>query len=190
MTMERLRVVVVPTDGRPREEVLELGPDGSALGRLREIVGGDVGLLSVGAPCEGVDLFVNDEGMFDCPPNRAIYATRTMEEDGLISQVDGSVPVHENEPYAVLHGNIVAAGYDPVSGDTVSLTDAQASETLRYFERVSPAGSGAYEEQLVRSHALARVVDELGLDVSDIYVAMPGEAGPEPNIVSSTEFER
>lgn len=190
MAQEKLRVVVIPVDGGPYEETLDAGPGWDAFDHVREMVGGDVEILSVDVPCEGVDLMVNDEGMFACPPNRAIYATRAMEEEGLPSQVDLSSPVRENEPYTVLHGNIVATGFDPTSGDTVSLSEEQVSETLRYFERVSPAGSGAYEEQLICSRALARVIDDLGLDAGDVFVAMPCEAGPVRDDAPTNDEER
>lgn len=79
---------------------------------------------------------------------------------------------------------------EPRDRDTVSLSEEQVSETLRYFERVSPAGSDAYEEQLICSRALARVIDDLGLDAGDVFVAMPGEAGPVRDDAPTNDEER
>ena len=61
MAQDKLRVVVIPVDGGPYEETLDAGPGWDAFDRVREMVGGDVEILSVDVPCEGVDLMVNDE---------------------------------------------------------------------------------------------------------------------------------
>lgn len=46
---------------------------------------------------EGTSLYVNEEGLFTCPPNRAVYATKGMEEAGYLSMMDYSSPVKEGE---------------------------------------------------------------------------------------------
>lgn len=155
-TGDVLRVVLVPVDGRPLDVIIEPRGDEEAFDCVQDLVGGAVEFLSVGCPCEGVDLIVNAEGLlFGLPPNRAIYANASMEAEGLLSQVDFSHVVRENDLYTVLHGPIVVAGFDLPSGDTVSLTDAQADSAKRYFERVSPPGSGAWEERLIRAAVMA-----------------------------------
>ena len=45
----------------------------------------------------GISLYVNEEGLFTCPPNRAVYATKGMEEAGYLSMMDYSSPVKEGE---------------------------------------------------------------------------------------------
>lgn len=56
-------------------------------------------------------LWVNDSGMFESEPNRAVFATREMEEMGYLSPFDLS-PVREGQLYTVLFGPIVAVSYE------------------------------------------------------------------------------
>lgn len=50
----------------------------------------------------GVDLWVNDEGLFNgSKPNRAIYATKHMEEVGYLDQLTFGHPVKEGELYSL-----------------------------------------------------------------------------------------
>ncbi|MFQ9709081.1 MAG: hypothetical protein ACLRYR_10670 [Bifidobacterium dentium] len=53
--------------------------------------------------------------------------------------------VGRGEPYAILHGPIVALGFDPDTCESVSLTDGQARAVIEYFTETSPAGSGLVE---------------------------------------------
>lgn len=116
----------------PEEIDLALDERGSALGSLQKAVGGCIepfNILFNG----GIDLYINDEGLFTCPPNRAIYATEAMEETGYLSQLDYATPVKEGELYTILHGDIVAVGYDPNTGSSRDLTDDEMREVTEYF---------------------------------------------------------
>lgn len=56
----------------------------------------------------------------------------------------------EGELYTILHGQIVALGFDPNSGASVSLTEEQAETVTEYFTETSPAGSGLLENLRLR----------------------------------------
>lgn len=61
------------------------------------------------------------------PPNRAVYATRGMEREGYLSQMDYATPVREGDLYGLLFGDIVALGYDAMEGTSRSLTDEEVA---------------------------------------------------------------
>lgn len=79
---------------------------------------------------EDVSLYVNEEGLFTCPPNRAIFATEEMAKAGYLSQLDYSKVVEMGDFYTVLNGDIVAVGFDPETGESRSLTDGEMPTTL------------------------------------------------------------
>lgn len=61
----------------------------------------------------GVDLWVNEEGLINgSKPNRAIYATKHMEEVGYLDQLTFGHPVKEGELYSLICGDFVAFGVD------------------------------------------------------------------------------
>lgn len=70
---------------------MTLLPDknGSTLKPLQALVGGNIETFDI-AFGEGVSLYVNGEGLFTCPPNRAIFATEEMAKAGYLSQLDYS----------------------------------------------------------------------------------------------------
>lgn len=92
---------------------------------------------------EGVSLYVNEEGLFTCPPNRAIFATEEMAKAGYLSQLDYSKVVEMGDFYTVLNGDIVAVGFDPETGKSRSLTDGETARVEGYFTVISRPGSGA-----------------------------------------------
>lgn len=92
---------------------------------------------------EGVSLYVNEEGLFTCPPNRAIFATEEMAKAGYLSQLDYSKVVEMGDFYTVLNGDIVAVGFDPETGESRSLTDGETARVEGYFTVISRPGSGA-----------------------------------------------
>ena len=71
---------------------------------------------------------MNEEGLGNCPPNRAVYATRNMVEEGYLSQMDYTSVVKEGELYTILWGDIVAVGFDPETGMDRDLTDAEIAQ--------------------------------------------------------------
>lgn len=88
-------------------------------------------------------LYVNEEGLFTCPPNRAIFATEEMAKAGYLSQLDYSKVVEMGDFYTVLNGDIVAVGFDPETGESRSLTDGEIARVEGYFTVISRPGSGA-----------------------------------------------
>lgn len=90
-----------------------------------------------------VSLYVNEEGLFTCPPNRAIFATEEMAKAGYLSQLDYSKVVEMGDFYTVLNGDIVAVGFDPETGESRSLTDGETARVEGYFTVISRPGSGA-----------------------------------------------
>ncbi|MGR4801840.1 DUF3846 domain-containing protein [Bifidobacterium adolescentis] len=140
--------ILIPDGGDPRRVTLETDEHGLMGDALSRLVGGCFDTLPIVIP--GVDLWVNDDGASQYGPNRAIYATRAMEEHGYLSQIDYRHVPAEGELYTILHGPIVALGFDPDSGESVSLTDEQAGKVAEYFTGTSPAGSGLLENLKLR----------------------------------------
>lgn len=145
-----MKGMLIPVDGRPMEVAIHPDGHGSHLHALQELVGGDIEPLNV-VFGEEVSLYVNDEGLYSCPPNRAVYATRGMEEAGYVSQMDYSTVVREGDPYCILFGDIVAVGFDPETGEDRDLTEAEATTVTDYFTHVSPPDSGMREVRAIQS---------------------------------------
>lgn len=108
---DTLKVGLVPEFERPRLIEIESDGNGSFLHALQELVGGSIEHFE---PVWGVQpsLIVNEEGLYRCSPNRAIYATKQMAEDGYLSCIDYDHVVEEGELYTLLFGPIVAMSYD------------------------------------------------------------------------------
>ncbi|RGV14454.1 DUF3846 domain-containing protein [Bifidobacterium adolescentis] len=136
MAQNFINGILIPEDGEPRRVALETDGRGLMGDALSRLVGGCFDTLPIVIP--GVDLWVNDDGTSEFGPNRAIYATRAMEERGYLSQIDYRHVPAEGELYTILHGPIVALGFDPDSGASVSLTEEQAETVTEYFTETSP----------------------------------------------------
>lgn len=136
-----MKGMLIPTDGRPYAIDIQTDAEGSALASLQRLVGGRIEPFDVLFGRE-VSLYVNDEGLFACPPNRAIYATKEMEQAGYLSQLDYAHAVREGELYTILHGDIVAVGFDPETGEDRDISDAELAQVEAYFTAVSGPGSG------------------------------------------------
>lgn len=100
-----MKGMLIPTNGNPVEIDIEVDETGSTLHDLQRLVGGNIEPFDV-IFGEGISLYVNEEGLFTCPPNRAVYATKGMEEAGYLSMMDYSSPVKEGELYSILCGGI------------------------------------------------------------------------------------
>lgn len=139
-----MRGLLIQTDREPVVIDIQRDEGGSTLHSLQNLVGGNIEAFS---PLfgEGIDLYVNEDGLTACPPNRAIYATKEMEEEGYLSQMDYAHVAKEGELYTILHGDIVAIGFDPETGDSRGLTSDEMDEVNRYFTDVSKPGSGLTE---------------------------------------------
>ena len=93
---------------------------------------------------EGVDLYVNVDGLSVQYPNRAIRANKAMEEMGYYRQL--TLPgyigetVKTGEIYTVLYGPILAIGFNSETGENVSLSDEQVLAVRHAFRNNGPMG--------------------------------------------------
>lgn len=75
--------LLIPVGSKPFEVWIDKN---NSLAELQDLVNGNVDVLSVLG--NGVDLWVNEEGLINgSKPNRAIYATKHMEEVGYLDQL-------------------------------------------------------------------------------------------------------
>lgn len=130
-----IRGLLIATDELPREVEVAVDGEGSTLRALQGLVGGLIQPFDV-IFGDGISLYVNEEGIGTCPPNRAVYATRGMEREG--------------DLYGLLFGDIVALGYDAMEGTSRSLTDEEVARVSEYFTSESGPGSGLAEVVAVR----------------------------------------
>ena len=154
-----MKGVLIPTDGAPRPIDIQKDSDGSALHSLQQLVGGNIEAFPV-IFGDDICVYVNEEGLYNCPPNRAVYATQGMEEAGYISQLDYDHAVKEGELYTVLFGDLVAVGYDPETGEDRDLTDSEVATVIDYFTKVSTPGSGFREVLAIQSGTYRRASEE------------------------------
>lgn len=82
---------------------------------------------------ENVSLYVNEDGMHQCEPNRLIVATQYMADNLRIAPMS---------PVTVLYGNIIAVGRDSRTGADRSLTEDETKLVRGYFHELSKPGSG------------------------------------------------
>lgn len=81
--------LLIPVGSKPFEVWIDKN---NSLAELQDLVNGNVEVLRVLG--NGVALWVNDEGLFNgSQPNRAIYATKHMEEVGYLDQLTFGHPV-------------------------------------------------------------------------------------------------
>ena len=123
-------------------------------------VGGD--FEHFGVPLiDGVDFYIDDEGMFNQTANRAIVASEAMEANGYLRQLrlpgyEGDV-VKCGEYYISLHGPILAVGPEDEYGEPTPLSDAQVKAILEAFRDDGPMGIGsgkALEEAILMKAGL------------------------------------
>ena len=75
--------LLIPVGSKPFEVWIDKN---NSLAELQDLVNGNVDVSSVLG--NGVDLWVNEEGLINgSKPNRAIYATKHMEEVGYLDQL-------------------------------------------------------------------------------------------------------
>ena len=144
-----IRAMLIATGEPPREVTLLPDKNGSTLRPLQALVGGNIETFDI-AFGEEVSLYVNEEGLFTCPPNRAIFATEEMAKAGYLSQLDYSKVVEMGDFYTVLNGDIVAVGFDPETGESRSLTDGESARVEGYFTVISEPGSGEKAVDAIR----------------------------------------
>lgn len=62
-----MKGMLIPTNGNPVEIDIEVDETGSTLHDLQRLVGGNIEPFDV-IFGEGISLYVNEEGLFTCPP--------------------------------------------------------------------------------------------------------------------------
>lgn len=145
----KTRAVLVPVGQDPVAIEINGGED------IMNQVGGIFDQASGNLPPDALpfnlSMYVNDEGFYISQPNRAFFATERMEQEGYLSPVDGK-PVLAGLPTSVLYGNIVVTGFNPATGEDVSLSDGEMMDAMNYFQRDSPRGSGRDVAFIVQNH--------------------------------------
>ena len=99
----------------------------------------------------------------NCQPNRAFYATESMEKEGCRSSIDGK-PVVAGLPMSVLYGNIVVNGFNPDRACDRSLTDGEMMDVMNYFQRESPRDSGREVALIVQNGLYGELRESLSHD--------------------------
>ncbi|WP_182451015.1 DUF3846 domain-containing protein [Coprococcus comes] len=121
--------LLIPVGSKPFEVWIDKN---NSLAELQDLVNGNVDVLRVLG--NGVDLWVNDEGLFNgSQPNRAIYATKHMEEVGYLDQLTFGHPVKEGELYLLICGDFVAFGVDE-EGEIASLPQETIDKLKETFK--------------------------------------------------------
>lgn len=135
----KIQAVLVPVGFDP----VAIGIDGAR--DIMSHVGGTIdeasGYLPPDALPFNLSMYVNDEGLYSCQPNRAFYATESMVHEGYYSAIDGK-PVVSGLPSSLLFGNIVITGFNPETGEDKSLSAGEMMDAMNFFQRDSPRGSG------------------------------------------------
>ena len=94
---------------------------------------------------------VNDEGLFNgSQPNRAIYATKHMEEVGYLDQLTFGHPVKEGELYSLICGDFVAFGVGE-EGEIASLPQETIDKHEKSTKSLAEVATEARESSLVLS---------------------------------------
>ena len=107
--------------------------------------------LPRGALPFNLSMYENDTSKLTLQPNRAFYATEEMEREGYLSPFDDK-PVIEGLPTSVVYGNVVITGFNPATGEDVSLSDGEMMDVMNYFQCESPRESGREVAFVVQKH--------------------------------------
>ena len=160
--------------GKTRAVLVPVGQDPVAIeiDGVRGImshVGGTIdeasGYLPPDALPFNLSMYVNDEGLYSCQPNRAFYATESMEHEGYYSAIDGK-PVVSGLPSSLLFGNIVITGFNPETGEDKSLSAGELMDAMNYFQRDSPRGSGREVALIVQNGLYGELRESLSHEPS------------------------
>lgn len=137
-----LDVMVVPTGREPELRALEPDEEGSFLKALQGCVGGliePMGWLFDDEPAG----YCNEEGLLGATfldANRAVYATKAMEDAGFLSQLDGQSPVREGDLFTIVFGDMVFCGFDPETGERAA-TSRPRSASASASDSAAPSPS-------------------------------------------------
>lgn len=138
--------LLIPVGSKPFEVWIDKN---NSLAELQDLVNGNVDVLSVLG--NGVDLWVNEEGLINgSKPNRAIYATKHMEEVGYLDQLTFGHPVKEGELYSLICGDFVAFGVDE-EGEIASLPQETIDKHEKSTKSLAEVATEARESSLVLS---------------------------------------
>ena len=189
-----IRAMLIATGEPPREMTLLPDKNGSTLKPLQALVGGNIETFDI-AFGEGVSLYVNEEGLFTCPPNRAIFATEEMAKAGYLSQLDYSKVVEMGDFYTVLNGDIVAVGFDPETGESRSLTDGETArvegsityktvhhDAVTHTEHVAPV-----YQNLTTYHTVCNECKQVIDGKADDHIKQTGHSGYSTNVPITDE---
>lgn len=126
-----MKVLLISYRQVRRIDLMEDGDGNISLQDLQHRVGGYVEPFNM--LFENVTLYVNEDGIRMCEPNRLIVATQYMADNLRIEPLS---------PVAILYGNIIAVGRDQDTGDDRSLTKQEEQLVRGYFHELSKPGSG------------------------------------------------
>lgn len=153
--------LLIPVGSKPFEVWIDKN---NSLAELQDLVNGNVDVLSVLG--NGVDLWVNEEGLINgSKPNRAIYATKHMEEVGYLDQLTFGHPVKEGELYSLICGDFVAFGVDE-EGEIASLPQETIDKHEKSTMSLAQAAKEARESSLVLSQSKGNH-DDSGNDIGN-----------------------
>lgn len=162
---ETVKVCLMPVGEAP--QVVEIPADaGLQLEALQGLVGGCIEYLP-DVRGDGFELIVNEEGLFTCEPNRAVYASRHTQETGYLSQMDYSHVVCPGELYTILHGPVVAVRNDGEG----SLTDITPGD-VALIKQLYPDSKAAQAEvaRILLQKALGADLGAVRAEASDRLV--------------------
>lgn len=153
--------LLIPVGSMPIEVWIDKN---NSLDELQNFVNGNVDVLSVLG--NGVDLWVNEEGLINgSKPNRAIYATKHMEEVGYLDQLTFGHPVKEGELYSLICGDFVAFGVDE-EGEIASLPQETIDKHEKSTMSLAEAAKEARENSMALNHSKGNH-DDSGSDIGN-----------------------
>ena len=192
MAQDKLARCRHPRGRRALRGTLDAGPGWDAFDHVREMVGGDVEILSVDVPCDGVDLMGARRGHVRVPTElcadrrheghgggRPSLPGRPLEPRARERAVHGPPREHRGHwlrPDLRRHGLALRGNRSARRSAISSASPPQAAVPTRSSSSVPVPW--------------ARVIDDLGLDAGDVFVAMPGEAGPVRDDAPTNDEER
>lgn len=142
-----LDVMVVPTGREPELRTLEPDEEGSFLNALQSCVGGLIEPMCWLFDDEPAG-YCNEEGLLGATfldANRAVYATKAMEDAGFLSQLDGQSAVREGDLFTIVFGDMVFCGLDPETGESRDITPEECERVRERFGGTESIESGTAE---------------------------------------------
>ena len=139
----QLKVGFVPMNEAPRIETIEgiEDEDGyvSYYEGIRDLIG--CRMIESFDPLYGDEplLWVDDEGIYNSLPNRAVFGNKRMEEVGYLNHFNHEEVIKEDYLYCVLFGNIVAVSYEyDDEGDDIArdITDEEFEQLKSDFQDI------------------------------------------------------